>query len=297
MNSQPPDRRTAVGATVGSLAELLLVDGADGDRFTTRAREKSKHLSADDLPALRSLIHAPPEQSARYDPTTHGLGGWVSCCQFAIFELVYNLGQEALPFVREIAWGQYDWTQGNAIEVLIRLAAAGIATDEIIEEIETEFPKIRDEAGVYAIKPLLGRLDTDADLKRIFDRLMAIEEFKDTYDELTWVDPDPYNITRDHLHARVVASRATDYRVMNLRVIACLEAKDIRSSDFQDEGGRAQICITDDCALLKPGHDDVERIDLSALLGAEKIAIGHYSFKTFEDDITCIYPQSVALLR
>lgn len=77
------------------------------------------------------------------------LSGWLSACQFSIFELVYKRGKEVLPFVREIAWGEYDWTQGNAIE------------------------------------PLLPELANDEKLKQVFDELFSIEEFKEAFAELT----------------------------------------------------------------------------------------------------------------
>jgi hypothetical protein len=288
--------RTRIAESVSVLAYILLTEGG-GEKFRALATEKSEAVAPADLPLLRSLLHDPPAQPSQYDPSVHGLGGWLSFCQFAIFELAYNLGEEALAFVREIAWGEYDLTQGNAIEVLIRFAAAGVRTEELIAEIETRFPKVRDEARLYAVKPLLGRLDTDPDLRRVFDRLLRVEAFRDSYDELTYVDPDPYNLGAEHLHAIVVSAQETDRRELAMHIIASVDAKDIASPDFRASGGVARICISDTCKLVGPAADGVAPVSLASLLRSKKIAIGHYSFKSpDEDGIERIYPRTVAVL-
>jgi hypothetical protein len=48
----------------------------------------------------------------------------------AAFEILYNLGEAALPLLRKIAFGEYDWTQGNAIEILRRWAAEGVDREQ-----------------------------------------------------------------------------------------------------------------------------------------------------------------------
>ncbi|QDT95992.1 hypothetical protein [Gimesia aquarii] len=169
---------------VGELADHLLVCGLD-DEFCELARQKQRGLRLDDLKELQSMFHHPPEESTSYSIEKHGLGGWLSACQFSIFELIYNFGEEAIPFIRKIAWGEYDWTQGNAIELLIRFAANGIQREDLIQEIKEEFPKIRFEAKLYSIEPLLSKLESSPDIKLVFDELMAIEEFKECYTELT----------------------------------------------------------------------------------------------------------------
>lgn len=134
---------------------------------------------------MRSYFHNPPKPPADYDFRRHGLGGWISARQFAIFELAYNLGSDALPFVRQIAWGEYDWTQGNAIETLIRLASDGIETEAIVNEMLSKIVDIREEALLYAIGPLLPRLESDNSLREIIQRLRKAEQFDWAYRELT----------------------------------------------------------------------------------------------------------------
>ena len=178
-----------VQSMIAELAELILQQG-----LSAEVREKAKNLSAkigfDDLDELKHLFHNPPREAKIYDVSTHGLGGWLSACQFAAFELILNVGEPALPFLRQIAWGDYDWTQGNAIEIMIRLAAKGINRDEIIEEIKMNFPDIGYEAQLYAIEPLIPLLETDNDLKLVVDRMTECFAFAEIYKEVTASETD-----------------------------------------------------------------------------------------------------------
>lgn len=169
---------------ISVLADMLIC-GAEPATFKMKAKEFSNKLNADDILELKKLFHNPPPESPNYDPKKHGLGSWMSACQFAIFELYYCKGLEALPLVREVAWGEYDWTQGNAIELLIRFASQGIDREQLIEEIKQNYPKIRYEAQLYSIQPLIGELEKDESLKSVFNELMTIEDFKESYKELT----------------------------------------------------------------------------------------------------------------
>lgn len=290
------ERRALVAGVIYELGEIILAEGA-GVKFRSAAAEKAKGFSADDLSLLRSFFHDPPTESPLYDYRKYGLGGWLSACQFAIFEIVYNIGEEALPFIREIAWGEYDWTQGNAIELLIRMVAAGVQREEIIAEIEREFPHIRHEASLYAIQPLIPKLDDDAELKRVFERLMGIEYFRDAYDELTYVDPDPYNFDKEVLHASVVSSSAGPISGHHRKALASLECEGVTYPDFKDMNGRVRVIVDENCRLVKRDGDDFVPVEVSDVLSAEKIAIGHYSSKFIEDGAAIIYPSSVGVLR
>ncbi|MCP4384369.1 MAG: hypothetical protein GY798_23665 [Hyphomicrobiales bacterium] len=153
-----------------SLATDLL-SGIDRAAFAQRARELAAGIDVDDIVALRLRLHNPPPEPANYDFRKHGLVGWLSACQFAIFELIFQLGPQAIPALREIAWGPYDWTQGNAIELLIRMAAQGIEVEETVAEIGEQFPGIRYEAKLYTLEPLLPRLATEPELAAFLERL------------------------------------------------------------------------------------------------------------------------------
>ena len=169
---------------VTGLAELIL-DGGLSEDFRSKATLAAKTIGTEDIDDLQHLFHHPPPEPETYDVARHGLGGWLSACQFAAFELLYNIGEPALPFLRQIAWGPYDWTQGNAIEIMIRLAARGVAAGTIVDEVKWNFPDIRYEAQLYALEPLLPLLDTDDGLTRVVEELKRCAAFAEIYTELT----------------------------------------------------------------------------------------------------------------
>ncbi|MCH8239413.1 MAG: hypothetical protein IIB62_05035 [Proteobacteria bacterium] len=127
----------------------------DADGFRSRASAAADDLGPDAIETLATLFHSehsPPDNLADQFP---GLGDWIAARQFAIFEMFYYLREAALPVLRRVAFGEYDWTQGNAIEVLCRLASESVERDQIIAEVRREIPKMRYEALLYAFGPLL----------------------------------------------------------------------------------------------------------------------------------------------
>ncbi len=111
--------------------------------------------------------------------------------QFAIFEIYFHIGAPALPALRRIAFGQYDWTQGNAIEVLCRLAADGVERNAIVEELTVNLPDVRDEAIQYALAPLLYQQTSNAALREVVCELREVARFNEWYEALE---------LRDHNH-------------------------------------------------------------------------------------------------
>ncbi len=169
---------------IATLAEMVLHSGLSAE-FRRKAKLVSATISVDDFTELKDLLHNPPREPATFDIYKHGLGGWLSACQFSVFEVVFCVGEPALPIVRQIAWGSYDWTQGNAIEVLIRLAAQGTRSEEIVAEIKSKFSDIRYEAQLYALEPLLPLIDSDENLRSVVNQLMQNVQFAEAYNDVT----------------------------------------------------------------------------------------------------------------
>lgn len=178
--------------SVAELAEHLVVNGLGGS-FRELAKHSSENISMDTISQLEALLHSPPAEPEAIKEMSLGLGQWMALCQFAIFELIYNMGEQSLPFIRKVAWGEYDWTQGNALELLIRFAASGVQRDLILTEFTQNFPNIREEAQLYAINPLLDDLQTDDKFNNVFAELLKIEAFKAAYDEVV----DDYENSKD----------------------------------------------------------------------------------------------------
>ena len=104
--------------------------------------------------------------------------------QFAIFEVYFHVGAAALPMLRQIAFGEYDWTQGNALEVLVRLAASGIERDTIVGEISREIPRLRFEALLYMAGPLLAQAKDNPEIASILRRFAHIPEWQEALADL-----------------------------------------------------------------------------------------------------------------
>jgi len=160
------------------------VAGFDHAAFGSRAASSARHLGAARIEALAGLFHAEHTPPADLMPRFPGLGAWMSARQFAIFEIYFHIGAPALPVLRRVAFGQYDWTQGNAIEVLCRLAAAGVERTAIVEELIVNLPDVRDEAIQYALAPLLHQQTSNAALREVVSELRQVALFNEWYEAL-----------------------------------------------------------------------------------------------------------------
>jgi hypothetical protein len=156
----------------------------DAQEFRAQAAAVARRLGSAAITELKTRLHAPPYTEPGFDAKERGLGGWLSAWQFAIFELLYELGTPALPVLRQVAFGEYDWTQGNALEVLVRLAAKGIERDEIIAELRQEFSRLRVEAQLYAVGPILHHAAQDLAVAAVVRQLEDMPDWQATVDEL-----------------------------------------------------------------------------------------------------------------
>ncbi len=156
----------------------------ESDEFCKRAGTAASDLGAGAIETLEALFHtehSPPADLADRFP---GLGDWIAARQFAIFEIFYYFREAALPVLRRVAFGPYDWTQGNAIEVLCRLESEGIERDQIIADVRSEFPNIRYEAQLYSIGPLLTHAEDNPALAAVLKEFEDIEAYRKIVEEL-----------------------------------------------------------------------------------------------------------------
>ena len=285
-----------IDKAISDLAEYLLLNGINSE-FRQKAKEITPLINTVNPRDLAKLLHNPPDEPSFYTVEKYGLGGWLSACQYAIFEIVYNLGEPALPFIREVAWGIYDWTQGNAIELLIRFASKGIQTENIVAEIKEKYPHIRYEAQLYAIQPLVNKLKTDRSFREIFDRLFEIEDFKDAYDEITYVDPDPHNVFRENLRGEIDSSSKIQERIFKQTVIAALQLKNFKYGSFSKGDGKVRVGITKNCEIFKLEGEEVLSATLDEILSAKVVAVGHWSSRHTDTQPVSIYPRAVTKIE
>jgi hypothetical protein len=154
------------------------------EEFMRRARTAASDLGPGSIETLARLLHSehsPPAEIADQFP---GLGDWIAARQFAIFEMFYYFREAALPVLRRVAFGEYDWTQSNAIEVLCRFAAEGIDRECILADLKSEMPGMRYEALLYAAGPLLHQAKENPQLAAIVEELQQAPELNEAIEDV-----------------------------------------------------------------------------------------------------------------
>ncbi|AWB43492.1 transcriptional regulator [Paenibacillus sp. CAA11] len=142
------------------------------ESFTEEARKWAGMLGGEALPLFRnyffgSTLQKPDSLAGKYE----GLGDWLHIQQDAIFEIIYHYKEKAIPMLYDVAFGVYDWTQYKAVRVLTRLAAEGIQTDRIVEDIVSHVDDFRYEAQMptfYYLSSLKGNEKVASLLERHF---------------------------------------------------------------------------------------------------------------------------------
>ncbi|MBN3777338.1 hypothetical protein G3O06_07170 [Burkholderia sp. Ac-20345] len=156
----------------------ILVD--DRVAFGSQAADVAARLGPRAIDMLVSRLHSPSHPAPEaFDPSVRGLGGWLAAWQFAIFEILVHFDDSALDSIREIAWGEYDWTQGNALEILVRLAAKGIGREQTIADFHRNFEHVAEEAKRYAVAPLLHRAKFEPEVAAIVSKLQSIPDWRE----------------------------------------------------------------------------------------------------------------------
>ncbi len=120
------------------------------ETFHMRARVATEELGAQCIPLLPSFFHKPPSSPEEAGDQFQGLGQWMAVCQAAIFEMLNYFREAALPLLRQVAFGEYDWTQARAIEVLCKFASEGIEREQIDRELAEVLPQLRYETVMSA---------------------------------------------------------------------------------------------------------------------------------------------------
>lgn len=139
------------------ITSLAVVLRTDQKQFEDLAKEKIHDFSVSDLSYLKSKLQDPPELASEFKNVKLGLGEWLAMCQYTIFELLYNSYEYSLPIIKDIAFGQYDWTQATALEVLCRLYVDEKISDNILKNINEKLSDMRYETLLYFSRALLLR--------------------------------------------------------------------------------------------------------------------------------------------
>jgi hypothetical protein len=153
-----------------------------------RARQFARQYGPEVIPELRRrfdvMIEPPPNFSAR-EPSACA---WAGCWRFALFEILYQYREHALPVIREMACGGHD---GTALLLLCRLAAEGVDRQRIVADLRslmTGLPSsVRCDLAEQLLwlarkEPALGTVVEELRQAPEFERaLVEVREFSDQY--------------------------------------------------------------------------------------------------------------------
>lgn len=154
-------------------------------------RHGNTDLNLIDPQYLQSKLHNPPPVPPEIDEKELRLGTWMAVCQFAVFELIFELGIAALDLLKSIAFGEYDWTQANALVGLCRLYLDGKIPEDIIIEIDRRLEHLRYETQLYFAQDVLKICETDSRFNEILRKIRNID-FRLALAELGYKEPVSY---------------------------------------------------------------------------------------------------------
>ena len=163
-------RKRSVADEIRRVASAIEDDAELSARARAAARALGKRFTAEAPALYHQAGDPPPEQREQF---RRPLGAWLMAWQYALFEIAYHLGETALPMLRETAFGEYDWTQASATDVLCRLALDGVATQATANEIAYHLRSWRHEQLCY-VHPMVARVAAISPvLEAAYERLIA----------------------------------------------------------------------------------------------------------------------------
>lgn len=116
-----------------------------------------------------------------------GLSTWIDMRQDIIFSIFEEIGEPAVPILKIIAFGKYDWTQIKALRILCIFAKKGIHKPEIINDIIEHLDEFRYETYMSVIVDFLpiipdSEFIKDTFRKEISKMFMNNEDVIDIYE-------------------------------------------------------------------------------------------------------------------
>ncbi len=179
----PAIERASLGEKIAWVAAAINTP----ETFRKRARLVAQELGSTCIPLLPSFFHHSPNPPEEVKGQFSGLGQWMDVCQAAIFEMLYYFREAALPLLRQVAFGVYDWTQVRAIEILCRFAAEGLEREQIEKELAQELPRLRYEA-VMSARNVLARLTLVAPQLMVAFHTLIHEYLQEEFDPVDALD-------------------------------------------------------------------------------------------------------------
>jgi hypothetical protein len=244
-------KKSEIDHLIANLGVALITNR---ESFESLAKQQTGNLSIDDLPYLLDKLHNSPPVHPDIKKEELQLGEWMAICQYAIFELIYQFDIKALPTLKAIAFGEYDWTQATALEVLCRLYADGKLAADIISEIDLRLNGMRHETYLYFTRSLLKRREHDQRFAEIITQIKDID-FRCTLAELGHNLP----MTRNELielGKKIIAANASEREVSSLMELFDVNVPHPEGSNlfYYPENYNAD---TDDITQYNPSVEEV----------------------------------------
>ncbi|MFK7923099.1 MAG: hypothetical protein AB8H47_14140 [Bacteroidia bacterium] len=187
--SPPPKHIEAPRLSHAALEKILIEVGQEfenPDRFSAAAQRVASQFAFIQVERLTLYFHDPPATPEALKETLvkYGqLGVWMNVCQNAIFEVLYQYKEEAIPTLNGIMFGEYDWTQYKAIDVLCKFANEGIRADGIISDIGKNLSRFRYET-VFAAIDSLSKIENHKSIPKVLFQIFEDYSKDDPIDGL-----------------------------------------------------------------------------------------------------------------
>lgn len=160
------------------LTDIAALIGGPSSKVVAIAQAAAAELGGQDIDALVARLHDPPPLPERLSATFRRPSAWIDAWQGAVFEVLVGLGELALPTLRRMAHGPYDWTQARAVEVLARLGARGVDEEAVGQELAALLPTLGAEALASASSLLRRHGKDDEALDAFLGRYASFERFE-----------------------------------------------------------------------------------------------------------------------
>lgn len=294
-------RFTALGGELDRVIESVAVLIDDQIVFRAKAKKVAERIGPESIPEFRQRFHRSTAAPAGFRSEERGLAAWLSYWQLAIFEIVFQYREHALPMLREVAFGEYDWTQANAIELLCRLAAEGTDRERTLADLIREMPGMRDTALLYVARSLLPQSQSNSALANIVEELQKVPEFRMAIEELQEAEPQrdgqANEAGRPELQGIVVRCEKHEETVWNYQVIANCLIRGLRTEypSIKESGGNVQVRISTRTLVEKLVEGSRLPASLEDLGPGTMVEIGFFSF-TEQASPVAIYPDSLLVL-
>lgn len=175
---------------IKEIREASIVYFLDDKEYKEKIKSIAEKIESDEIINLTNYFYKNfLEYPKEIKNHMKALGAWIELKQNIIFSIFEEIGEPAVPTLKIIAFGKYDWTQIRALQVLCIFAEKGIHKSEIIKDIIKHLDEFRYETYISVIVdffPMISNSELIKDtLKNEISKMfMDNEDIIDIYDAI-----------------------------------------------------------------------------------------------------------------